>query len=450
MTSNVDAYSKCYSMPDLYERVMSPHALNDDPFGVMLAGAQNYQLWFKCLRRHLLSASFELSEYALTGDIKCTVNEFHMDTTTRDSVISMVNDSLIEIIKNSTVGDPHKTVMDALTNNTDETGKTLLDKMKELYSKPTVFSTVMKWNELFNCSSESVHEKVDLIKSVTRDAFDLRAIAEEVGATDQDTVDKLADKLSQKHDEFMAYLLIALSPDHQDNCINHLGPNKSITLADVKARIAMSTSLRSRETTVAAVPNTRKPKNKRHNKSSECVFCGGAYHPIRKCELFRERIPNAALFPSEPDSNSHNSERSSSCTVFDVKADESVLDDNSDPIAEDRNSDWIIASGCTVHACSDKSLFASLEPSEGTSLNGFAGSEPILGYGTVTVGKLTLQNVAYVPSLTVNLLSLTRAVSENNYKVLQSATEIHLVDQAGRKILLGTVRDGMYYLDTSS
>ncbi|GMM57481.1 hypothetical protein DAKH74_040970 [Maudiozyma humilis] len=450
MASNINCENQPYSIPNLCQQITSPDVLDDDPFGVKLAGAENYHLWFKRLRHHLLSAALELSEYARTGDIQCTVNEFHMDTTTRDSVISMVNNSLIEIIKNSTVGDPHKTVMDALTYNTDETGKTLLDKMKELYSKPTVYSTVMKWNELFNCSSESVHEKVDLIKSVTRDVFDLRAIAEEVGPTDQATVDKLADKLSQKHDEFMAYLLIALSPDDQENCIDHLGANKSITLAEVKARIALRTSLKSHETHTPAVPNTRKPKKKRRNKHSQCGVCGGAYHPLRKCELLRARMPNAPIFQSEPTNNSNSSDRSSSCTVFDMNADDLMLGDRSDPIAEDGKSDWVICNGFTVHACVDKSLFTDFQPSQGTTLSGAAGGAPILGYGNVTVGHITLQNTAYVPSLPVNIFSIQRTMSRCNYDLQHSGTELHFVDQDGRRILLGTAKDGLYHLNTST
>ena len=126
-----------------------------------------------------------------------------------------------------------------------------------------------------------------------------------------------------------------------------------------------------------------------------------------------------------------------------------MLFGSSDPLPETSKSAWIIDSGCTIHVCSDTALFSSLELRDGTTLNGVAGAVPILGYGTVNVGQFTLKDVAYVPSVPFNLFSVTRAISQGNYQLLYGPSEIHLVHSDGRKTLLATAKDDLYYLDSS-
>ena len=71
--------------------------------------------------------------------------------------------------------------------------------------------------------------------------------------------------------------------------------------------------------------------------------------------------------------------------------------------------DWVFDSGCTTHVCCDRSMFSTFMPAESSTISGIAGNAPILGYGRVELKQITLNNVAYIPSMSFNLISIKRA-----------------------------------------
>jgi hypothetical protein len=77
-------------------------------------------------------------------------------------------------------------------------------------------------------------------------------------------------------------------------------------------------------------------------------------------------------------------------------------------------SAWLADSGTTSHVVPDRSLFESYTPTPGTRMQGAAGDTEISGRGTVHAiirngtnsHRLTLRDVAHVPSCPANLLSI--------------------------------------------
>ena len=76
---------------------------------------------------------------------------------------------------------------------------------------------------------------------------------------------------------------------------------------------------------------------------------------------------------------------------------------------------WIIDSGASIHMCNDRSLFTTFSSTAGRNVRIANGDKiPIIGYGNVVIKlstqpkvvSLSLNNVAFVPLLDVNLLSV--------------------------------------------
>ena len=122
-----------------------------------------------------------------------------------------------------------------------------------------------------------------------------------------------------------------------------------------------------------------------------------------------------------------------------------------------RTKDWIVDSGATCHMCNDDKLFVKLrslkQPLEVTLGDGCA--VEVTGQGTVvlemasTSGKMSrckLHEVLYVPDLSYNLLSVSKAVEAG--KVVEfSETSCQILD-ANRKPITVAMRVGnLYYLN---
>lgn len=122
-----------------------------------------------------------------------------------------------------------------------------------------------------------------------------------------------------------------------------------------------------------------------------------------------------------------------------------------------RTKDWIVDSGATCHMCNDDKLFVKLrslkQPLEVTLGDGCA--VEATGQGTVvlemasTSGKMSrckLHEVLYVPDLSYNLLSVSKAVEAG--KVVEfSETSCQILD-ANRKPITVAMRVGnLYYLN---
>ena len=108
--------------------------------------------------------------------------------------------------------------------------------------------------------------------------------------------------------------------------------------------------------------------------------------------------------------------------------------------------DWIFDSGCTTHVCCDRSMFSNFIPTEGSTISGIAGNAPILGYGRVELEDITLNNVAYIPSMKFNLISIKRASVIAILRFIFDQDCPSVVYPSGKVKQVGTVKNGPYML----
>lgn len=80
-------------------------------------GPQNYHMWFNRLEQVLLDSCTEISEYASTGDIRTTTIEYNLDEDFKARILKFLDKNLFEVIRRSTVGEPHTTVMDSMAGS---------------------------------------------------------------------------------------------------------------------------------------------------------------------------------------------------------------------------------------------------------------------------------------------------------------------------------------------
>ena len=109
--------------------------------------------------------------------------------------------------------------------------------------------------------------------------------------------------------------------------------------------------------------------------------------------------------------------------------------------------DWVYDSGCTTHVCCDRSMFSTFMPAESPTVSGIAGNAPILGYNRVELGEITLMEVAYIPSMSFNLISIKRASVNANLRFIFDQNSLSVIYLSERVKQLGTVKNGLYVLD---
>ena len=103
-------------------------------------------------------------------------------------------------------------------------------------------------------------------------------------------------------------------------------------------------------------------------------------------------------------------------------------------------------SGCTTHVCCDRSMFSTFTPTEGSTVSGIGGNASILVYGRVDLGEITLNNVAYIPSMMFNLISIKRASVIANVRFIFDQNSLSVIYPSNKVKQLGTVENGLYVL----
>ncbi|CAM8956547.1 unnamed protein product [Rhodiola kirilowii] len=118
------------------------------------------------------------------------------------------------------------------------------------------------------------------------------------------------------------------------------------------------------------------------------------------------------------------------------------------------DSDWILDSGCTMHACHDKSVFTTMKHVNGGEVMlGDHTSLKIQGIGTVPI-KLhdgvtrVLTNVKWVPNLRRNLLSESEFDKMGCHIITFNG--IREISKDGKVLIKGVNRGGLYHVITSS
>ena len=177
-----------------------------------------------------------------------------------------------------------------------------------------------------------------------------------------------------------------------------------------------------------------------------CYVCSQKYM-LSQCPTLKRLVPNAPIFKSR----GNKSKNVAWVGCQDITSD-SIVNSSSDfgCVATDfplSKKDWVYDSGCTTHVCCDRSMFSTFKPAESSTISGIAGNASILGYGRVELGEITLADVAYIPSMTFNLISIKRASVIANVRFVFDQNSLSVIYPSNKVKQLGTVKNSLYVLD---
>ena len=93
------------------------------------------------------------------------------------------------------------------------------------------------------------------------------------------------------------------------------------------------------------------------------------------------------------------------------------------------NNCWIVDSGCSRHMTGELSLLRDFKLVRGSYVN-FAGDKggQITGFGSLTNGKVSIDNVNFCKELTNNLLSVSQ-ICDKGYKMMFDKDRCYVLKQ---------------------
>ena len=219
--------------------------------------------------------------------------------------------------------------------------------------------------------------------------------------------------------------------------------NKSLTIRDIL-------SLNKSEESDTAIFSRSKPWKKSSKSQAgarpqkPCSACR-KMHFLSECPAFRAAFPDSGLHKEEkpvrgiPDRTSGDKKVDNGWVSF-------LTDENlRKPKLTEEN--WVLDSGSTCHVCHDRDLFTDFKPCHGRTITGIAGSVAVEGEGTVKIGSKVLHNVAYVPTVPVNLISLKAATRRSGSSFLFNSTGVYVGEDHNWK-KVGTLRNDLFLYNT--
>ena len=444
---------------------MSADELNSEALTIKLNGHASYRAHYGSSVSYLIFYSFEWEEYARTGDIESVVQEHNLSPSVYSSAKNVLNRALLMLIKKTTTDAAHEFVIKfckdapAFLN-----AERLLDALFAKYSVVTVHSDAGYYFKIPTLiKASSVKEKLQWVNDLADLVFSLpkysAVISEEVPVETLGTtgITELKEELDEVRENFAAHMLLALCPDVNTNVLNFVGRQRTITTSEVMEHVERNTSLTPINTTssfptVATATETAmldsKPRTKRFNsrKPRTCYVCGQK-HILSQRPTLKGLVPNAPVFNSNGNKSKNEAwfgyqDHTSDSTVHGSSELSCVATES--PLSKEN---WVFDSGCTTHVCCDRSMFSTFMPTESSTVSGIAGNAPILGYNRVELENITLMDVAYIPSMTFNLISIRRASVNTNLRFIFAHDCLSVVHPSGKVKQVGTVKNGLYVLD---
>ena len=424
------------------------------------------------------------------GDVPTILAEPGISPESVSAAKKILNTALLTLIKKSSTGDARELIDNYCDSSSGETNaKELLDFLYQKYSVNDVQTVYDCISRIHSMTNASVEEKVDWVRSVTDLIFNFPNIQSLISAvTDPTQRSVCMAELDAQRETYAAILLLATSPEQANGILDFVGAKSSITVSEVVAPLKRRSERPSSESALVASKSHHKPTKKKsrktHNKPSRPCGACGQNHLLSECPVLKECLPNAPVFNdrkgrkqtawngAEETTNSRLSHPSSydTSTFFDVEV-PTVKETGASsdlpvaPVTKERTSnshecilssttfmcdDWVFDSRCTTHMCCDRSKFVTFEPSSNTTITGVAGEVPVLGHGKVKIGNLSFSDVAYVPSMHFNLISIQRASSVSDCQFVFDNSLVYAIFKSGEVKRFGSTKNGLYVLDLPS
>ena len=273
-------------------------------------------------------------------------------------------------------------------------------------------------------------------------------------------------------DEDRVVYLLASLPDSYEMLVTALEANTEVPNMETVIERLLHEEQKVKERNQSSLPSRANSKEevmtvKHKKKGPRCNFCKRFGHIQRNCHELEKKLALERAGPSschykktKHKVNSVNTRGQSDDTDSDevglVVRDQHVL--SADVTNKQAEIEWIVDSGATSHVCHDRSLFTELQNLEkpldiilgdGRTLNGRTLNAT--GCGSVIVmlesdslkRKCKFYDVLYVPELTYNLLSVSKAV-DKGISFTFNESECVIKDSNQKLITIATKAGSLY------
>ncbi|EDO19635.1 Tkp5 protein [Vanderwaltozyma polyspora DSM 70294] len=422
--NSFETANSTFSVWNLRQQVMSPEAVNDTVIPIKLLGVNNFNSWLQDLTDHVSEINPIWGDYVETGNIHSITQEFNLTTDTVNSIISTLDKALRRLIVKS-ISPEVKIKVDEYYQNKFRTRNSLelLSYLEDLYGKKCVQHIAPVYFEMNSIHSKSLEEKTIWTRKLVKSMFDLDQLDDEIpDPTMKNTVTEYVRKLQ---DSAAAMVLMGITPDMKERFFDLFGQQDTVTFKEVYSMIKNS---RSSASDVTATPLVAKKKwygNKQKH------LCKTGHYNVT------DSISNAQVasvwMATEFQGLCYNSSTLSSPSLT----------------SEDK-SIWVLDTGSSTHISCNRESFSNFRPSTNNgTISGVGVAVKIRGYGDVMVGELTLCDVAYVPDLPINLISIRQASKKSGCSFSFDETGAYVLSANNKLTKIGSLYKKLYVLDQS-
>ena len=267
-------------------------------------------------------------------------------------------------------------------------------------------------------------------------------------------------------DEDRVVYLLASLPDSYEMLVTALEANTEVPNMETVIERLLHEEQKVKEKNQSSLPSRANSKEevmtvKHKKKGPRCNFCKRFGHIQQNCHELEKKLALERAGPSschykktKHKVNSVNTRSQSDDTDSDevglVVRDQHVL--SADVTNKQAEIEWIVDSGATSHVCHDRSLFTELQNLEkpldiilgdGRTLNATGCSVIVMLESDSLKRKCKFYDVLYVPELTYNLLSVSKAV-DKGISFTFNESECVIKDSNQKLITIATKAGSLY------
>lgn len=257
--------------------------------------------------------------------------------------------------------------------------------------------------------------------------------------------------------------LLASLPDSYDMLVTALEANAEVPKMEIVTERLLHEESKLKERAGEGTDGETKAMTGQHRwkgKGPKCHHCGRFGHIKRDCEELSSRSDSHQK-EGEWKKTKHKAhkaqEKRRDTSSSDSESTGLVVSHALSASSVEAQDSWIVDSGATCHMCNDEKLFVELrsleEPQEVTLGDGYAveaTGRGVVALEVTTTGdktkKCKLHDVLYVPKLSYNLLSVSRA-TKSGKAVEFGAAGCEIIDENRKLIATATRVGSLYYLN---